>query len=708
MLNLNPEKDKPEVLKDIFLSDDEVESITQNIINKKWDHNCNSSPDYLEKNKIIVNHDLYHDLEVFTSYNHNQNDTIFNSINLTRTCLGQHYLKKILENPTVNTKNLVKRQHIIRNLINNQEKHQKVINLLNQLKLLQNKGLWIWKETTPELQEIYDIVYFKNQYLTRFNHSEWFLKIYNYFQIIFVPLYGILAPILMILIPYIITRFILGYKIPFMLYFNFAKNIFWGQDGIVSLLTGQGQNQNQSFLSKYGSKLYTVLSYLLYFWGIYNSLQASYNLKKIIDFIHTKVNNLARFIKTSYQLYQEVRTIFNLELIKMPYSELWSSVFDNEPSLLSDKGKILKTYYTILHNKEELEPLLQITGLIDAFNSISYLMVMNNYSFPKYLTNEQNKPILKGVDIWNPFLPVNQAIRNDINLGEKDNNMIITGANASGKSTYIKSVILNVLLAQTLGITASQELSITPFYLLNTYLNIPDVKGRESLFEAEMNRSKKHIDLVKSLKNNQYSLVVMDEIFNSTNYKEGVAGAYVIAKKLGNITNSLSIITTHFSYLTKLSETGKYSNYKFEVYKNGNKIIKTYRISPGVSEQYLALDLLEQNGYDKDMINEARIIFGKLSLGDKLDGSNQQESRKKKKYNTIPKSESNKLEIQAFKNRKQNSNQNSNCKDISKIGKNLGLECVIEKDEKKEEVLGKIQKAVEEEVSNHFLEKTNS
>ena len=79
------------------------------------------------------------------------------------------------------------------------------------------------------------------------------------------------------------------------------------------------------------------------------------------------------------------------------------------------------------------------------------------------------------------------------------NNFLITGPNAGGKSTLIKSLTLCILLSQTLCISPAENLILTPFKLVNTYLNIPDCKGKESLFEAEMHRARDHINDLKLL-----------------------------------------------------------------------------------------------------------------------------------------------------------------------------------------------------------------
>lgn len=592
------------------LTPQEVDMISKNIISRnEWFNNIEYATSNFEKNKIQSNNNLFEDLEIFISYNHDVNDTVYKEINHTRTKLGDHYYQQLLSNPTKDTTILLNRQQKIKSLLENPEKHQKIMKLLEQLNQYQNDGLWIWKEQSQEFKQILQMLYFTNPYLQTFNTSEWFLKIYNYFQIIFIPLYGLLAPIIFFVLPFIIVRFVFGIKIPITLYYTLIKQTIFG-GSISSMLFGKSKMVT---LMQY---MYQALTVFLYGYSIYNSFKAASTLNKIINMIHEKVNNLSRFIKTSYELYQEVKTIWQLEPLTVSYLELWDNLFEKTPYLLSDKGKILRTFYIINNGKDKLIPLLQITGFIDTINSITslYMNSPKAYSFPVYLT-DKSEPLLKCSESWNPFLNPSKAVKNDFQMGDdKPNNILITGPNASGKSTFIKSVVLGVLMAQTISIAPSTEMQLTPFKLLNTYLNIPDAKGRESLFEAEMYRARDHINMVYKLSpsEHEFSLVVMDEIFNSTNYEEGVAGAYIIGKELGKIKNSLTLITTHFNYLTKLSKTNNYINYKFEVEKVNDEIIKSYKISEGISKQYLALDMLEKNGYNSEMIQEARTIFQEL------------------------------------------------------------------------------------------------
>ena len=166
------------------------------------------------------------------------------------------------------------------------------------------------------------------------------------------------------------------------------------------------------------------------------------------------------------------------------------------------------------------------------------------------------------------------------------------------------------MFSQTICIVPASNFVLTPFTLINTYLNIPDCKGKESLFEAEMNRVFRHLNQVRGLRGSEYAFGVMDEIFNSTNPEEGVSGAYVIGKKLAKYKNSICLITTHFNYITKLEkETGAYRNFHFPINRNeSNDILYNYQLKSGISQQYIALELLKQRGFDNELIEEASKI----------------------------------------------------------------------------------------------------
>ena len=207
--------------------------------------------------------------------------------------------------------------------------------------------------------------------------------------------------------------------------------------------------------------------------------------------------------------------------------------------------------------------------------------------------------------LWHPC--VQNPIKNDVKL----DNLIITGPNAGGKSTLIKSILLNIVLSQTLGVANSSYIKMTPFVYMNSQMNVPDCKGKESLFEAEMKRSKYNLDKLKEINGDGFSLMIMDEIFNSTNPVEGISGAYAIMKAISAYKTNLMVFTTHYVYLTNLSKECNFRNMRMSVNINKGEDDKVrdisfpFILSDGVCRQYIALDLLKLNGFDADLIDNA-------------------------------------------------------------------------------------------------------
>ena len=111
----------------------------------------------------------------------------------------------------------------------------------------------------------------------------------------------------------------------------------------------------------------------------------------------------------------------------------------------------------------------------------------------------------------------------------------------------------------------------------------------------------------------------MDEIFSSTNPDEGISGAYSIAKNISQNTNNISIITSHYSYLSKLEETGRFKNYKIPISRDSdNNIVYEYKLVSGVSNQFIALELLKKKGFDTNIVDEAQDICKKMNNSKKI------------------------------------------------------------------------------------------
>lgn len=524
-------------------------------------------------NPIKYNESLYIDLEIFEDNLNNKDNSIFSKIDNTLTLFGRRWLINKLKNP-INNIDLLNKQKNNIEIINNHLDEFK--NELSKIKGLENDIMWFWKDTDESVESLYDMIFFKTSFLKLLNYNESIMLIYNVYNIFITPLTTLLTPLTSIIF-LLVIKFYYGIKIPIKNLFGIMKKLFMKQ-----------------FSSSSNLRLFFSLSIwlLFYVYGIYQSISYSLQINKITNIFHNKLNKISQFMKSAKILYDLSHDMGFPNLDFPPLTNtFFNPIFDKKPSIFRNKGKIISTYYTFLQIKDKLLPFIYFVGELDSLYSSSKLLcdfrnINNKYCLPNYESNDKVNINIK--ECWHPYL-IKNPINNSVNINK---NIVITGPNAAGKSTFIKTILLNILFAQTISICSASSLSFTPFNNLHSYLHIPDVKGKESLFEAEMNRCLNYLSECNKNKSDK-SLIIMDEIFSSTNSEEGFKAAYLVCKKLSKYKNNLSLLTTHYYDMNKLEkDTKQYKNYKFEIKRDkNNKIIFTYNLKRGASKDYIALEL---------------------------------------------------------------------------------------------------------------------
>jgi DNA mismatch repair protein MutS len=631
---LNPIDVDPELKKEIELNTND----RMYLLNKKIDENflleiyenLIKNKNYIEKkNNIDINDYVFNDVEFLHDHYLNNEKGIFQKLNKCKTKIGSLLLKNIFLNPIYNIEVLKERQQLIKkiSLVKND-----LIPIFDDIKILENDLIWFWNDSSMKHIELMnDLIYFNYDFIPFFNvnnilnNNEKALLVTNIYKIIISPVLTLLTPLISLLLPLIILYYMqskVNLKIPFTTIFSQYIKTLFGSDSMKMIFKDPTKAMLASFVTK-------AIYLFMYFQNIYYSLQSSSNTNKIINIIHDKLNKIKKYITLSNRIQNicnknginNINSFINYSSINndlLKYDEFFNfPLFDKIPGLFTNKGKILYTYKNFKQSKDQMENIFHYTGTIDMIISIDNILSNSTIENPYTLTTflEKNIPTINIKNIWHPYLnkdEVKNIVKNSIDI---KNNILITGPNAAGKSTFIKSVIINIILSQTIGISSSDNFEITPFNTIETYLHIPDSKGCSSLFEAEMFRSKEYIEKIKNLDENKFSFIVLDEIFSSTNYIEGFSGAYSILKKISSFSNTLSMTTTHYTDLEILEKDtkGKIKNYKFEVEHDiNNEIIFNYVLKEGVSRQYIALELLKKNGFDNDVIENALDICKKI------------------------------------------------------------------------------------------------
>ena len=363
----------------------------------------------------------------------------------------------------------------------------------------------------------------------------------------------------------------------------------------------------------------------MYFYNIYTIINVSFLTNTITNIIHDNLRIASRIVLVSKEL-QRIIVDVPEHIKKLLYFPMIEQTVDNmlinktiiSPcSVFINKGKILSSFWKIKKYLPCVSSNLRFIGHIDCYISISeYLLYVEECNLPwTYSRFKKGKKRMS--TFWNPCILNNKKkpIPNSLKIKNKTNSIIVTGPNAAGKSTYIKTIFVNAILAQTLGVVfAKKWISPGTYKYIDTYFNVPDIEGKASTFQAEMRRCYDFIKTLENIKKESYSLVSLDEIFTSTNYKEGVAGSYSIIKYISdNYPNTLSLITTHYHCLSKLEEISKnrIMNFCFKVNKG---LIYSYKVRKGISEDHVALDLLEKEGFPDDILNIANKVYSTIKI----------------------------------------------------------------------------------------------
>lgn len=567
----------------------------------------------------VIGKDVLRDLEAIVPYEEG-GDTLIGTF-LQNTLYGalplagtRTYIEAIISNPICDVEILNKRQEVIK-AIKKAWTHDK---MLADVREYEQDLKWIFSDGNTDLSSLYDMVYVNGWVINQLNKNDAALTAYNLYRIIGSPLIGILSPIAYIILPYLVLRIKFKIAIPFKTYVRTIITSFFVMDSFAFASPTLNLLNRLKYIS-YG------LTLLFYFQGLFNSVEVSHAAYKITKMLTERVNGIVTFIKSANTIVSDVWTesipsAFDLDHDVDLQGPLPSNVpyfkdtrFDARCgfTLLSNFGQQLCVFKSL--RKEAYIPLIKRIYVLDALRRVAH----TDMCYPVFIS-ESERPVLILDGFKHPCLDKTTTVPNDVQF-DACPGIILTGPNAGGKSTAIKSIIIAALLSQTFGICNAEQCKITPFKYISTQINVPDAKGTMSLFEAEMYRSKSNFEMIKTLGKNEHALIAMDEIFSSTNPVEGISGAYSVAKHIMQSGKVACILSTHFVYLARLAKEGGgnlFRTKKMEVItdEQGRVVKYPFKLKNGVSRQYIALELLKKNGFDDEVIQDALAIKNSLCV----------------------------------------------------------------------------------------------
>jgi len=483
----------------------------------------------------------------------------------------------------------------------------------------------IWKETKESVSsrflEKYSYMDWKP--LEFLNSSETFLNIVGLYNIIS-PVLSLLLPVILLITPFFLLR-IRGIPIKFDLYIEILKDI--AKHNMIGKTLSIFSNKGSISIDKI---IYIAVSVFFYVMQTYQNtvccIRFYNNTKKIRDYLRTmrefserQIAQMKHFISNvceagsciSYSGFCEetkkhidVLTRFHAELSNMEKSSsIWMI------------GKMMRCFY-LLHKDIDYEKslyyaigfegyILNLEGIrrnlsnnIIHFGNVSSAETTNTDKKRRsHITRQYYPPLIACDDIV--------PIKNTVIL---DKSMIITGPNASGKTTAIKTVLLNIIFTQQIGAGFYDKCNIIPYTHLHSYLNIPDTSNRDSLFQAEARRCKEIITNVSENgeENGSRHFAIFDELFSGTNAKESIKTGQSFLKYLEQRKHVNFVMTTHFTEICKnLKQNSTIKMIQMDTKsKENGEFEYTYKMKNGISNVLGAVKVLKEMDYPIEILND--------------------------------------------------------------------------------------------------------
>ena len=474
-----------------------------------------------------------------------------------------------------------------------------------------------------------------------FDNEESFLNRYNYINInllkpfnqnihilqaistykLMSPVLSLMLPIFVLIFPFILMK-LKGIDISVENYINLLKSIV-SKYSVGKIFT-DFSSQN------FGKKVYIVFSAFFYIFQIYQNCRTCMTFYKYINkfklyllrirkFLLHMDNLINIFISKNKNLKGYKKFIQTLliqrENIQNFISEIENiDLSDTEKiniSSITKIGSMMKSFYNIYLNKENNEMfdfLFKWCGFIQNINDLKQLYInkkINKASFNKKHTE------LSGFYFPPLLLIENQdkIIKNSVDL---TNNFIITGPNASGKTTIIKGIGINILISQQFGFGFYDKANIYVYDKIHSYINIPDTSGRDSLFQAEVKRCNKIISDIAKYKRH---LCILDELYSGTNTCEAIACGYSFIEYLNKNADVNIILTTHFYKLCDLVKQNNTIKNRKPILNKGMDVRNNtylYKIKEGITNIKGGISILKKIAYPKEIILNATKIMNDL------------------------------------------------------------------------------------------------
>tara|TARA_Y100000768_G_scaffold307929_6_gene242102 strand:+ start:3608 stop:5332 length:1725 start_codon:yes stop_codon:yes gene_type:complete len=549
-----------------------------------------------DKNNSYISEELKSDLELVDT---SGNDGLYKYVFNTQTLFGKHIANTYSNSFTPNKKYLTDTQKFIKLYSKNKTPfyiHEKSDEVSKTWFDIKNDNNFIDKYQYVDVNIL--------KFLNRRSDFLQFLSVFNLSS----PVISLVFPIFMLILPFFIIKF-QNHSITFENYVKFLKVVIQ-RNSLGNLIVNFTSVPTEK-------KIYLSISAALYIFQIYQNTLSCIRFYKNIKIIHQNlflyrdyISSTIANIEMHLVLSKDIESYqpFNKQLVdNMVILEDFKSClmritpYKLSYSKLANIGELMRCYYELYDNTFYTQALnfsYGFNGYLECINGLKTNILSKKINICKI---NSDKPTKFKNAYYAPLIDT-ASVSNTYDLSK---NRIITGPNASGKTTLLKTTLFNTILSQQVGFGFYDSANINPYHKLHCYLNIPDTSGRDSLFQAEARRCKEILDNI--LENNEERhFCIFDEIYSGTNPYEAISGACAFLSYLTSSSNHVDfMLTTHYvSLCEKLDNNKEIINNHMKINITDNGFEYLYKLAEGISEVKGGVKVFNDLDYPESIINE--------------------------------------------------------------------------------------------------------
>lgn len=424
----------------------------------------------------------------------------------------------------------------------------------------------LFEKRDERIEEFYGQVFVAG----KFNAYSSILQCILVYMTWLLPIGSLLAPIIFLIAP-LLFMYMKGGDYKMSEYMHVIQNLLAEQSSIWSSTISSSPT---TWISR---GIYLIGIAAVYFSAFWAQWQTAQRIERVVENIREQIEGISNYIKSVaigiHNKYVDTLVKYVPELLMI--------------NKQTTNGTIASLYWKITQSDSIscIKRIYESVGSADVANMIHNMKENNEICEAK----SSKKTCIRLKDAYHPCIVASKRVTNDYIFVDKLH-AIVTGPNRGGKSTMLKTIGINVLMAKAFGVCYARKARISNFEHIETYINITDRNGLQSLFESELSRCVNYLERLKTVSS---SLLIMDEVFHSTNPVDGIIAGQRFIKRLHTTEplKHISIITTHYKELTENTY-----NLCIESLVENGKIVYTYKLRPGTNFMSSVGELLDSTG----------------------------------------------------------------------------------------------------------------